>query len=610
MALDAQPTILFEEQFDEGIPDTWEIGPGSPEGAVWQWSPDGHVDSAMINGVMAPALFWGGPTPLASPTASNGAALYNSDVYDAGGIGPGEGPYPGGTSGALTTPSIDCSGETAILLSFYQYARGFLNQVPTLVEVTNDGGENWTNFPINGRVTGNRVTPQRDEHMVIDISEVAAGQPDVKIRFTWDGRFYFWIIDDIQVMTPPKYVTSMDEIFYTPASYAQPVSQIPTDTFAFIAVMSNLGSEPIPNLVFRASVQRVVGNSTVLVHQDSLVLDAFPALAKDSVLEIPQRWAPELEQGIYRLRYEVYSQNPDVNDEEFTVFNDIITSPFRVTPVLFSNEEGDIENASRPASGGDYALGNLYRMSPLAGNNFQTRELRFAVAKNESDGPLTGNLVTLLVYKVKDEVESDWSNFETTSDESVEVVGFGTYEFTSSDDNYDLILADVFDLDGNPIALEAGARYFVMASYADESNRIFHATNDELLSNIFRGVSTVLFSDGEWGLGGFGPETNAVMRMVIELSTTTDEVPLEDSAMSLFPNPSSEALNVQLDLQEAGPAMLIMADMQGQVLDIREYQNVQKETLQFDVSHLPAGTYLMRVSTDEGTKTKQFVVVK
>ena len=166
-------------------------------------------------------------------------------------------------------------------------------------------------------------------------------------------------------------------------------------------------------------------------------------------------------------------------------------------------------------------------------------------------------------------------------------------------------------MDGEPIELEPGARYFVMASYADENNVIYHAFNDDIdyyTFDLFK-VSTVLFRE-TWFLAGFGPETAAVLRMAIELATATDETPLEDSAMTLFPNPSSEVVNVQLGLEEATPAMLIMADMQGKVLDIREYDNVQKETLQFNVSHLPAGTYLMRVSTDAGTKTKQFIVAK
>ena len=610
LALIAQPTVLFEEQFDGGIPDNWDVGAGEPAGAAWQWSATGKADNALVDGATTPAIFWGSLGAVNSPSANNGAAMYNSDVYDAGGISVGQGPYPNGTVGRLTSPPVDCSGQPNVYLTFYQYARINSQAVSTFVEVSNDNGESWVDFPINQKVLINRST-NRSDFQFIDISEVAANQPDVRVRFTWDGRYYFWLIDDVQLITPPKYALSIDSIFYTPASYAQPVSQIATDTFSFFVFASNRGSDPIPNLVLKASVLEVVGNNnTQLVYQDSLVLDVFPALAKDSVLEITNRWAPELDLGNYRIRYEIYAQDPEIKAQDYTPSNDAFTVPFRVTAIMFAMEDAPANApnfAFRPGTGGDYSIGNFYQMSPQAGNNFQIRELRFAAAKNESDGPLAGSEVTLLVYKVKDEIEPNFSNFDDSSDESLELVGFGLFEFSDSDQDLEIVLADVFDFDGNPIALEANGRYFVMASYTESSNVIFHAFYDDV--DYIRRVSTVLFRD-QWFLGGFGSEYSAVMRMVIELSTATDETPLEDNAMTLFPNPSSEVLQVQLNLQEATPAMLIMADMQGQVLDLREYQNVQKETMQFDVSHLPAGAYLMRVSTDAGTKTKQFVVAR
>ena len=604
-ALSAQSTVIFEEQFDGGIPDTWEISSGDPEGAVWQWSSTGEAEEALVDGVVLPAIFWGTLPAIQSPSVANGAAMYNSDVYDAGGSNVGAGPYPGTHSGSLTSPVIDCSGEEQVYLSFYQFARANANSISTIVEASNDG-ETWVEFPINRTVTENGSTAANNLQ-VIDISEVAAGQATVQVRFTWDGRYYFWLIDDVQLITPPEYEWELDSFFYTPSSFIQPVTQIGTDTFAFIIEASNLGTEPIPNFTFKATVQQIVGNNTTTIYTDSLLIDTFASQIRDSILRIEEVFAPELGVGDYQIRYELYSQD-DI--AEYTRFNNVQTAPFRVSNALFAKED-DIDVAFRPSAGGDYAIGNFYQMSPLSGNNYVIQDLRFASAKNASDGPLEGNIVTFLIYRVKDEVEPNWSNFDDATDESLDIAGFGTYEFTAADENFDLITVEVFNLDGEPIELDPGARYFVMASYADENSVLFHTFNDDIdywTSDLFK-VSTVLFRE-TWFLAGFGRETAAVLRMAIELATATDETPLEDNAMTLFPNPSSEVLNVQLGLEEATPAMLIIADMQGKVLDIREYDNVQKETLQFNVSHLPAGTYLMRVSTDAGTKTKQFVVAK
>ncbi|MBV6653854.1 MAG: hypothetical protein KI786_08870, partial [Mameliella sp.] len=74
----AQTDTLFYEEFDGGIPDTWTISEGTPEGAVWQWSADGRAASADVNGETLNALFWGDGGTIQSPTVANGVAMYNS----------------------------------------------------------------------------------------------------------------------------------------------------------------------------------------------------------------------------------------------------------------------------------------------------------------------------------------------------------------------------------------------------------------------------------------------------------------------------------------------------------------------------------------------------
>jgi hypothetical protein len=106
-------------------------------------------DSALVNEENIAALFWGTNDPIDSPSAANGCAMYNSDVYDGGGITVGGGPYPGTHSGSLTSPSIDLTGQEAVTLVFHQYARANAPMVSTLVEVSNDSGETWTDFPFN-----------------------------------------------------------------------------------------------------------------------------------------------------------------------------------------------------------------------------------------------------------------------------------------------------------------------------------------------------------------------------------------------------------------------------------------------------------------------------
>ena len=71
---------------------------------------------------------------------------------------------------------------------------------------------------------------------MINISTIAGNQPDVKVRFTWNGRYYYWLIDDVQIVETPKHNIALGDFFYPAASYAQPVTLIDTDTMAFLVV--------------------------------------------------------------------------------------------------------------------------------------------------------------------------------------------------------------------------------------------------------------------------------------------------------------------------------------------------------------------------------------
>lgn len=200
------PLIFYEEQFAGGIPDEWETGPGSPEGAVWQWSASGEADSALVNGMPTPALYWEDRSPIASLSPENGCAMYNSDVYESGGIAEGEGPFPGDHSGSLTSPAINCTDYDNIVLTFRQYARARTSEASTLLEVSPDSGMTWIPFDINTDIIEDAETPN-DDLVIVNITAVAANQPNVRLRFSWSGSYYFWLLDDVRLREFPRSLT-------------------------------------------------------------------------------------------------------------------------------------------------------------------------------------------------------------------------------------------------------------------------------------------------------------------------------------------------------------------------------------------------------------------
>ena len=327
--------IIFNEEFDGGLGD-WEVGPGDPVGAVWQWRSNAAPDSAFIDGVLTPARLTSTTDPMVSLTPENGAAVFNSDVYDSGGGESGEGPFPGMQTASLTSPSIDCSGFDNITLRFNQFAWLWNSTISSFLEISNDGGTTWTDFPINTDLTLIANTFS-DDVQVLNISSVAANQSDVKIRFTWSGDMAFWLIDDVQVLETPDYDLDMQSFFYTPANYAQPVSQVGTDTMIFTGIIANKGKIDRTNVVFRASIINL--SRSELVYEDSLVLETLPAF-QDSVVAIENSYAPgdTLVEDNYLIIYEVFARDSLV---DFNPLDNSADALFQVTPALYANEDGE-----------------------------------------------------------------------------------------------------------------------------------------------------------------------------------------------------------------------------------------------------------------------------
>ena len=599
--LTAQNSVdtIFYEDFNGGL-GQFTADAGNPVGAIWQWTASATADSALVNGVKVNALFYGNFGKLNSPTASNGAAQFNSDVYDGGGKGVGQGTYVGVQVGNLVSGSINCTDKSTVNLSFYQLARANAGQPSTLVAVSNDGGNTWVNYPINEKVVSNASSPN-GELILLDITEVAAGKSDVRIRFTWNGRYYFWLIDDVALITSPANNLAMGDFFYPPLSFATPLSQIGTDTFGFSANVSNKGSETQFDVTLVASVLDEEFN---LIWADSVVLGELNP-GEDTLMILDTVFVPnELDLGGYYIAYEVYT--PDGQD--FNPSDNFNSELFVVTDNIFSKENGARGGVR---TGADYWVANMYTMSPASANNFLASKISFAVGQSAADGPITGNQLTVFLYKFKNTVLPDFSNFNINSkglDDDLEIVGFAEYSFPANYQSYSFVDLDILNLNAEPgVKLEPGGRYLATVNFEGASNKIYVGTNSDI--NYFQ-ISTVVYADGRWFLGGFGPETSGAIRMTLDLNTPVDYVELPKTSARLFPNPTSDLVMVEMNFEKPQQGMVIVADSQGKVLKIREFRQFQSGVMQVETDDLPNGLYFVRISADDGMRTEKLVIAR
>ena len=183
--------VVYSQNFSAGFGDMTHED-SSPAGTIW-----------MVANASSPAGEFSTTLPaLASPTAANGWAIFDCDLYNT--------PVSNGVediTGSMSTPTIDCSALTSVIVEWSQYFRYCcFSASPLTLEVSTDGGTNWIVFPANGSFTPSANSLSANPlNTRVDISCAAAGQSSVLVRWGYNTAVaagyshYFWGIDDIEI---------------------------------------------------------------------------------------------------------------------------------------------------------------------------------------------------------------------------------------------------------------------------------------------------------------------------------------------------------------------------------------------------------------------------
>jgi hypothetical protein len=131
---------------------------------------------------------WGfdNPSGRENQTGSSGGfAMVDSDY-----------PGPKDVDTSLVTPAMDFSNESKIILSFDQDFFTYVGNLDEIADVdVSVGGDKWHTVL---RQTENQRGPQR---ISLDISEWAAHQPDVRVRFHYHNANgeWWWQVDHVEI---------------------------------------------------------------------------------------------------------------------------------------------------------------------------------------------------------------------------------------------------------------------------------------------------------------------------------------------------------------------------------------------------------------------------
>lgn len=588
---------------------------------AWRWK----ADAAANQGSFSPST-----GPLASPTACNGAMIFDSDFLDNDGLAQsgestdpafGSGPCPSTQIAELISPTIDLSNVAPgdLSLSFYQGARQFDSQF--FVGYSIDGGETWTDIEINTSLErfSHTTLDEEDVFKVVPMTELA-GESNVKIRFRMIGDYYYWVIDDVKFVEGYRNELEIVDVFYTPASAKQPASQVVFDPFYFSADVSNNGTTDQTNVKFYASVWKLTENRELeeLIFVDSSLYEVIPA-SVDTTLEIVDLWTPTIGPGIYAILYSVVQEQADqvsTNNLDNYIF-EVTTSTF--SKDLFSSEE-QIRNFGRLSRNNDeslsHATASIYGIAADTKEELFLDNITFSSAVQASEGVLDGNSVEVYLGVVSAEVDEAFNNFnfmstDFSADGQIDLVGEQEYTFPDgSGQGGGLYTTTLFnnteeaEFETDPIRLVPGTRYLAMTRYVGRSSYVSQVYSTAV---DYRFISTLLFFEGERWYSGYSGGFDPVIRMELSMVVNTNNAPLPDNTMKVFPNPATNVVNAQFDFETNTDATVTLATLEGKVI---EYKNSSlfNETISFNTANLAAGMYLMRVTTDEGSQTVKFLV--
>lgn len=385
---------IYTWDFANGIPESWDNGSDQAP-ASWEYrgpntDPDIHVG--------ARGSCSGGAVAIDSETASNGFVIFDSNYWDDDqgpcGSGIGSGQAPGPHLAWLITETLDFSDVDAAVLTFQQQYKHFTST--TRVWVSTDNGINYDLAFENP--TGQSTQSGPGEWATADLTSFVSGESEVKLKFEFNGLYYWWLLDDITIYTPhendlmitdARFVTTND--IENPAGFAEleydVYSALSLPDFEFVATAVNVGSATQINVKLHIQI---------LNELEEVVYEAFSIQTnidsgESTTLNIPGSVTPPQEEGFYTIRFEVLQYQSDDAPE-----NNVIVKDFAISANEFARDEGILEDTFIPGpafEGQGYEIGNFFE---LLQDDIQLHSVGVVL----SDSTLAGTVISAKIYNV------------------------------------------------------------------------------------------------------------------------------------------------------------------------------------------------------------------
>lgn len=591
--------VLWTEDFAEGIPVSWtntnyDSGANNTD-AMWEYrstssTPDntiGTIGNCIDSGAI-------GGEPILSPSADNGFLIFDSNYWDAtegncGDFGTGISAAPHNAS--LTTASFDFSETPYLAVEFSQFLKNF--DSVSKVQVSVGGGE-FTDVFIN-QFTGTNAASPRDMRVRKNISALAGNESDVKIRFTFEGTYYFWMIDDIQIVSLEQNNLAIS----SPLHGALDI-QGPTDFEDYLGMQ--YFKYPNTNeveLVLSAKAENRGGDTqsgaslvTTLSQEGTelnLTSSGLEIVSPEEVVTfMASSMLLPLDLGTYDLGYTITQDQEDESPE-----NNVTSKRIEVTESTLARDEGEADSFYVPAAGFNetpYEVGAVY-VPREAGSQLHS------ISAGVSSSTLTGSqcYATLYGFSIEEGV-----SLVPIATSALQVVQF----FHLNDFGDEQMM--IFDFD-TPIELVQDSSYLAVVGTIDTPNEVTFSMSGEAQAL----TTWARFNDS----GGVPNVTYLsripMVRMNFDQITSVEYgIDNPEIIASIYPNPATDIAVLEYNLSQRSELLVGLFDMQGKHLeDLYIGEGKQgNHQLTINVSSLPSGFYLVRLNSELGKLEKKLIV--
>ena len=565
--LKAGGDIIWQDDFS--VANTWDITT-TGQGAF-------EIGNTASVGTSNPDLItYLGAMATTGTTATNGYAFFDGIQYLL--TVP---PVVEIQNSSITSSTIDLSlySQPSITLSFNQRFRHF-NYDETYVEMSQDGGSTWVySQQVNAGEPTNGTSLQNNLSLIVPVLPSA----NTKIRFRWSstsdsddyGSGYGWMIDDVKLVEPYADEFTLTKVWTGDIVqkwdyYSTPLTQVIPMTVG--AVISNMGGVSQTKVV---SIEILQGTTSVYTATENITI--LPGVS--DTLWHTSTFTPT-SNGVYTVKFTLPTDAINTNNTQ--------SEDFEVTPNIYGH--------NFPISGTSFfgfntvdaeiGMGNLYEIN--ANQQLNGINVQFAT------GTTVSTEVRCELWEVVDGIQGTM-NFITdvtyTVPSPLNTANPTTIAFSS------------------PAQMEAGKLYMViLKTYQDATNKLrirSSVKGDDDFSTIgygpFATGGVVNYFSG-WGKA---PYISLNFDPTIGINETSTEI----SGVSIYPNPSSSSVNLEMNIATPSEVSIQVTDLSGKVVATQNlgFLPLGKNQTTIQSASFNNGLYYVTILSNGTSVTKKFI---